>query len=140
MIPVRDGSTEMHMAMKQLYLNGQRMRCSQGVVEQYLPNSYTLDSIGIIEDFRTPPQKISGGGITKEKCLGAQLEHTSRQCTDGQLTVYSPVRVRWRTRHRNTETQKYGHRQCPILCLARFTEPLQDNKSTSSRNAAEGFQ
>ena len=27
--------------------------------------------------------------------------------------------------HRHTDTQT--HRQCPILCLARFTEPLPDN-------------
>ena len=80
-------------------------------------------SIGIVLDFGTPPPQIPGGHLRK-KWQEAQVEHTPRSYPGGQLTAYIPLSVRSRT----------THRQFIILCLAQFTEPLPDNKSTITLN------
>ncbi len=54
------------------------------------------------------PQK-SRGHVKKKYCQGAQLEHTYKPYTGGQLTGYIPVRMRWRTRHgtQNTDNMQF---------------------------------
>ena len=67
----------------------------------------------------TPQKNLEGS--PKNWRQGAQLGHTYRPYTGGQLTGYIPVNLRCRTRHGHRDGQ-YG-----ILCPARFTEPLPDN-------------
>ncbi len=61
-----------------------------------------------------------------QQCLAKTIiDHTSLWSfnTNG----YIPVDMKWPTTHRHTD------RQCPILCLARFTEPLPDNHIIGNR-------
>ena len=56
-----------------------------------------------LEAFMKPPLKNFQGVSQKNRCQGAQLEHTHKPCTSGQLTGNIPVDRRRRTRHRITD-------------------------------------
>ncbi len=57
---------------------------------------------------KRPLQKFRGGGDSIKKCWqGDQLEQMYKPYTDGQLTSYKPVNMRWRTRHGSTEPRKH---------------------------------
>ncbi len=74
------------------------------------------------------PQKIRGHVPPPKKCQGAQLQHTYKPYTGGQLTGYIPVNMRCRTSQARTHARSRW--QCPILRLARFAEPLPDNDNS----------
>ncbi len=87
----------------------------------WLLNSLTWAKMDITSYWISWPRFHSGGMQQKNKRLKALLEHIFRLYIVGQLSARMPVTRRCWTRCSRI------HRQCPILCLARFTEPLPDN-------------